>query len=240
MPMRVIAGKRRWHAPVAVAMLAAPTAVAMLAARAAIAAFAASAAIAALAAPDAIAAPAAPGIRAENNAAPAAEFRLTVWPDRARPPDFHLVDANGRSRTLTDFKGRIVVVFFGFVHCPDVCSTELLKLALATKRMGRDSERVQVLFITLDPERDTTRVLKDYVRAFDPRFLGLTGTTTQVNAAAERFHIVYAKVGTGADYSINHSTSTFILDAAGKLRLIGTMTSTVDDFTHDLTALASE
>jgi protein SCO1 len=164
--------------------------------------------------------------------------RLEVWPPHAESPDFVLTDSEGRSRTLRDYRGRVVVVFFGFAHCPDACPAELYKLALAMKPLGKLRERVQVLFITLDPERDTAAILKSYVAAFDSSFDALTGTAAQIDKAAASFYVEYARVQHGADYSIDHSTSTFVIDTNGRLRPVSTRKSTAADFTHDLRALA--
>ncbi len=168
------------------------------------------------------------------------EYRLSVWPQHAPSPDFKLTDFDGRPRTLADYRGHVVVVFFGFVRCPDACPAELFKLALVMKQLGELSEQVRVLFVTLDPERDTPTVLKSYLTAFDPRFVGLRGTNGQIERAAANFYVEYARVGTGADYTLDHSTSTFVLDGGGHLRLVGGMTTNVADFAHDLTALAMQ
>jgi protein SCO1 len=177
---------------------------------------------------------------AAEAAPPPAEFRLAVWPQRAESPALRLFDFDGRPRRLADYRGRVLVIFFGFVRCPDACPAELFKLALAMKRLGPLSEHMQVLFVTLDPERDTPQVLKSYVTAFDPRFVGLTGSTAEIDRAAMSFYVEYARVGRGADYSIDHSTSTFVLDAHGRLRLVGTLDTTVDDLVHDLALVAAE
>jgi protein SCO1/2 len=106
------------------------------------------------------------------------------------------------------------------------------------KRLGPASDRVQVLVITLDPERDTPDLLKSYVTAFDPRFVGLTGTAEQIDSAAKNYHVVYVTAPTSNDYyAIDHSTSTYVIDAQGQRRLIGSMTTSVDDFVHDLKLL---
>jgi protein SCO1/2 len=167
-------------------------------------------------------------------------FRMAVWPRRAESPALRLLDFDGRSRQLADYRGRVIVIFFGFVRCPDVCPAELLKLAVAMKRLGPLRERMQVLFVTLDPERDTPQILKSYVTGFDPRFVGLTGSTAAIDRTAASFYVEYARVGRGADYSIDHSTSTFVLDTHGRLRLVGTLDATVEDWVHDLAALASQ
>ncbi len=171
---------------------------------------------------------------------PPADYRLALWPQRAESPTLRLLDFDGRPRQLADYRGRILVIFFGFVRCPDACPAELFKLALAMKRLGPLSEHVQVLFVTLDPERDSPQVLKSYVTAFDPRFVGLTGSTADIDRAAMSFYVEYARVERGADYSIDHSTSTFVLDARGRLRLIGTLDTTVDDWVHDLGLVSAE
>jgi len=171
---------------------------------------------------------------------PPADFRLALWPQRAESPSLRLLDFDGRPRQLADYRGRVLVIFFGFVRCPDACPAELFKLALAMKRLGSLSERMQVLFVTLDPERDSQQVLKSYVTAFDPRFVGLTGSTVDIDRAAMSFYVEYARVGRGADYSIEHSTSTFVLDAHGRLRLVGTLDATVDDWVHDLSLVAKQ
>jgi protein SCO1/2 len=171
---------------------------------------------------------------------PTAGFRLAVWPQRAESPALRLFDFDGRPRQLADYRGRVLVIFFGFVRCPDACPAELFKLALAMQRLGPVSEHMQVLFVTLDPERDTPQVLKSYVTAFDPRFVGLTGSTADIDRAAMSFYVEYARVGRGADYSIDHSTSTFVLDGHGRLRLVGTLDTTVDDWVHDLGLVAAE
>jgi protein SCO1/2 len=171
---------------------------------------------------------------------PPAGFRLALWPRHAESPALRLLDFDGRTRQLADYRGRVLLIFFGFVRCPDACPAELFKLALAMKRLGPLSEHVQVLFVTLDPERDTPQVLKGYVTAFDPRFVGLTGSTADIDRTAMSFYVEYARVGRGADYTIDHSTSTFVLDAQGRLRLVGTLDTTVDDWVHDLTVVATE
>jgi protein SCO1/2 len=166
--------------------------------------------------------------------------RLAAWPKAAESPDFELVDTDGVARSLSHYRGHIVVIYFGFLRCPDACPAELLKLALVMKRLGPVAAKVQVLFVTLDPERDRPAALKKYVTAFDSRFVGLTGTSPQVDVAASRFNIQYARVPLGSDYTIDHSTGVFVLDATGRLRLVGGAGASVDDFVHDLKMLVAE
>jgi protein SCO1 len=152
-------------------------------------------------------------------------------------PDFHLTDFNGQPRTLSDYRGRVVVMFFGFTRCPNVCPTELFTLAQVMKRLGSKSDRVQVLFITLDPERDTPEVLRSYLAAFDPRFIGLTGTPEQTESAAKSYHVVHFKEAIGNDYTIDHSDATYVIDAQRKHRLVGAVDASAEDFVHDLRLL---
>jgi len=135
--------------------------------------------------------------------------------------DFDLPDANGQRRTLADFKGRVVVLFFGFTHCPDVCPTTLIELAELKKALGPDGERVQGIFITVDPERDTPELLRPYVSNFDPSFVALRGTPEETAALAKNFKVFFAKVPgkTEGNYTIDHTAASFVFDAKGKIRL---------------------
>lgn len=171
---------------------------------------------------------------------PSASHRLIEWPARAPSPTFHLVDERGRTRTPVDFRGRPFMLLFGFSRCPDVCPAELFKLSAALRQLGPTGASFRVLFVTLDPAHDTRAVLKRYVQSFNPLFEGLTGSTAQVDAAASSFHVNYAEVATEGDYTVEHSSSTFIFDAAGRLRLIGPTGASVRDYIHDLAALAQD
>jgi protein SCO1/2 len=174
-----------------------------------------------------------------GDAIPAAQHRLAVWPQSLPSPDFTLLDDQARRRSIHDFRGRILLLFFGFVRCPDVCPSELFKLALVMKKLGPVSKHVQVLFVTLDPQHDTAAELKRYLARFDPRFKGLTGTVGQIDETAQRFYVNYARISGASGDGIDHSTSTFVFDASGALRLIGAPSSSVDDFVHDLNALSN-
>jgi protein SCO1/2 len=171
---------------------------------------------------------------------PVGGFRLPEWPAGAGTPAFSLVDVDGNSRSLSDYRGKVVVIYFGFTHCPDACPAELMKLALVMKHLGVHSRAVQVLFVTLDPARDTPALLKAYVNAFDPQFVGLTGTAAQIDQAAAVFFVQYARVQQGHDYVIDHSNRVAVIDGAGQLRLMANADSSVADLTHDLEALAVE
>jgi protein SCO1/2 len=167
-------------------------------------------------------------------------YRLVPWPAGAQSPSFTLQDANGRRRTLADFRGRIVVIFFGFLHCPDACPTELFKLAQVLHDLGPLKTPPQILFITLDPQRDTPQQLTSYVTHFNPTFVGLTGSADQIQRAADSFGVQFARVSQGADYTIDHSTATYVFDAQGRLRFVGALSSTESDMLHDLKALLAE
>jgi protein SCO1/2 len=170
----------------------------------------------------------------------AERFVVPEWPSQAPKPEFHLFDVDHVRRSLADYHGRVSVVFFGFTHCPDVCPDELYKLSLVVKQLGALAPQVQVLFISLDPQRDTPALLKAYVTAFNPRFVALTGSSADINDAAASFSVQFAKVMQGKDYTINHSTGTYVVDKTGRLRLVATMQTGVDDLVHDLRLLASE
>ncbi len=132
-----------------------------------------------------------------------------------------LIDHTGKPRQLGDFKGKVVALFFGFTHCPDVCPTTMADLAKAMKLMGKRSDEVQVLFVTLDPERDTQQVLAKFVPSFDSRFIGLYGTPEQIAETAKNFKIFYAKQNeTGkSGYTIDHSAGVYAFDKNGKIRI---------------------
>jgi protein SCO1/2 len=132
-----------------------------------------------------------------------------------------LPDQDGRVRTLDDFKGKVTLLFFGFTQCPDVCPTTLAELAQVKKDLGAAGDRIQGLFVTVDPERDTPEVLKGYVSSFDPSFVALRGSPEQTAAAAKEFKVFYAKVPgkDEASYTMDHTAGSYVLDASGRIRL---------------------
>ena len=153
--------------------------------------------------------------------------------------DFELKDPRGQLRRLTDFRGKAVVLFFGYTQCPDVCPTTLAALSEAMKRLGPDADRVQVLFVTVDPERDTPALLAQYGPAFDPRFLGLYGDADATARTAKEFKVLYQKVqgGTPGNYTMDHSAGTYVFDPQGRLRLYVSNGQGPDVFVHDLREL---
>jgi protein SCO1 len=148
-----------------------------------------------------------------------------------------LTDHHGRQRTLEEFRGKAVVVFFGFTQCPDFCPTTLADIASSLKGLGPEAERVQVLFITVDPERDTQDVLQKYVTAFDPRFLGLYGDLEATRKAAKEFKVYFEKRKSGQTYTMDHSAQSYIIDPQGRLRLFVRHERIGQDLAHDLRAL---
>lgn len=154
-------------------------------------------------------------------------------------PDFRLTDHNGKERTLADFKGKAVAMFFGYTHCPDVCPTTLSDMANALKALGPDGQRVQVLFVTVDPKRDTPELLKGYVPAFNPTFLGLYGDAAATAKVTKDFKIYAAERPgkTPESYTVDHSAQTLVFDAKGKLRLMLAYGTPGDKIASDLRIL---
>jgi protein SCO1/2 len=166
-------------------------------------------------------------------------FKLTDVTGASIGKELNLLDHNGKPRTLADFRGKVVVVFFGFAQCPDVCPTTLSELATVAKELGREAERMQVLFVTVDPERDTPEVLRQYVPSFDPRFLGLYGDAEATARAAKEFRIFYQKqpLKDSGAYTVDHSAGTYILDREGRLRLYARYGAGAAQLLHDIRIL---
>jgi protein SCO1/2 len=154
---------------------------------------------------------------------------------------FALTDHTGKPRTLADFRGKVVVVFFGYTHCPDVCPTTLVELKQVMQALGPDADKVQVVFITLDPERDTQQVLAQYVPAFDPRFIGMFADLPTTLKTAKDFKVFFEKrAGTTAgSYTIDHTAASFAFDPQGRLRLY-VKTDSVGTLTDDIRTLLKE
>ena len=151
-----------------------------------------------------------------------------------------LTDHNGKPRTLEDFRGKAIVLFFGFTQCPDFCPTTLGELAQSVKQLGSDAQRVQVLFVTLDPERDGPKQLAQYVTAFDPGFLGLYGTLESTRAVAKEFKVYFEKRKSGDSYTVDHSAQSYVIDPQGRLRLFVRHERIGADLAADLRMLLRE
>lgn len=160
--------------------------------------------------------------------------------DFARSID--LTGHDGKRHTLADFKGKVVLVFFGYTQCPDVCPTTLARFAQVAKELGPDADNMQVLFISVDPERDTQELLAKYVPAFDPRFLGLFGDAQETARTAKEFKVLYQKQAgkTEQSYTVDHSAGTYVFDKAGRVRLFLRHEAPIEDVVHDLRLLMKQ
>ncbi|MGB8339438.1 MAG: SCO family protein [Burkholderiales bacterium] len=156
--------------------------------------------------------------------------------------DFKLTDHNGKVRTMADFNGKIVALFFGFTHCPDVCPTTMADMARVMTKLGDDAKKVQVLFVTLDPKRDTSELLAQYVPGFHPSFLGLTGDEATMKKTAKDFKIYAQQVEgeTKDSYTIDHTAGMFVFDPSGRLRLFVSYGMTPDKITADVKTLLNK
>jgi protein SCO1/2 len=154
---------------------------------------------------------------------------------------FELTDHTGKVRTLADFRGKVVVLFFGYTQCPDVCPTTMIEMATVLKELGPKADQVQVLFVTLDPERDTRELLASYVPAFDKRFLGLYGDAAATAKVAKEFKVFYAKQpgGEPGSYSMDHTAGSYVFDRDGNIRLFLRHGQGTAPIVHDLKQLLS-
>ena len=172
---------------------------------------------------------------------PKPEFKnIDITGGTAFGKDFSLVDPDGKVRTLADFKGKVVVMFFGYTQCPDVCPTTLTEMQQVMTILGPQSDKVQVLFVTVDPQRDTAAILKQYVPAFDPRFLGLRpADDAALEKVAKDFKIYYKKVpGVSAgSYTMDHTAGSYAFDPEGRLRLYIKHAQGPETLAHDLKEL---
>jgi protein SCO1 len=165
------------------------------------------------------------------------QFRSTDISGAPYGQSLALTDHAGQPRRLEDFRGKAVVLFFGFTHCPDVCPTTLAEIAQAVRSLGPDAERVQVLMVSVDPERDTPQALGKYVTAFDPRFLALRGDLAATKKVADEFKIYFEKVKSGESYTVNHSVQSYVIDPQGRLRLLVRHDRIGQDLAEDLRAI---
>lgn len=152
---------------------------------------------------------------------------------------FALTDHSGQPRTLADYKGKVVTLFFGYTHCPDVCPTSLASMKQALTLLGTDAAKVQVLFVTVDPERDTAELLANYVPKFDPSFVGLRGDAAATAAVAKEYKVFYQKVPGSSEgqYTLDHSAGTYVHDTQGRLRLFMRHGETPKNMADDLRML---
>ena len=153
--------------------------------------------------------------------------------------DFALTDHNGKARALADFRGKAVVIFFGYTQCPDVCPTTMSEMALVMQQLGEQAKQVQVLFVTVDPERDTQALLATYVPSFSAQFLGLYGNKDATDKVAKEFKIFYQKVPgkTASSYTVDHTAGSYVFDKEGRIRLFLRHGQGAELITHDLKLL---
>jgi protein SCO1/2 len=169
-----------------------------------------------------------------------ASFRGSVLEDPVDVPDFTLTDQSGQPFRLSDLQGKVVLLFFGYTSCPDVCPTTLGTWRKVHEGLGNDAERVRFVFVTVDPERDTPERLGMHVQAFNPDFVGLTGSPEELAAIYDFFGIIHEKdtsSGSALGYLVNHTATTFVLDPDGKWRLRETYGTEAEDFIHDIRQL---
>lgn len=166
-------------------------------------------------------------------------FRNTDVTGAEFASDFALTGHDGKPRTLADFRGKAVVIFFGYTQCPDVCPSTMSELAGVMQQLGPDADRVQVLFVTVDPERDTQELLSHYVPAFDKRFLGLYGDAEATARTAKTFKVFYQKVPgqTPGSYTVDHTAGSYVYDPEGRLRLFVKHGTGPEPIVHDLRKL---
>ena len=161
------------------------------------------------------------------------EFAIMGNPARG----FTLTDFHGQARSLADFRGKVVMLYFGFVQCPDVCPTALTRAAAVMQQLGPLATDVQVIFITVDPERDTPDLLREYLASFHPSFLALTGSADQIKAAADEFRVYFKKVPTGSSYTMDHTALSYLFDRQGRIRVVLRHEQTADDYAADIRQL---
>jgi len=190
----------------------------------------------------ALAAAGALSLSACERAAPPHRFNAIDLTGASYARQFDLPDFDGKPRTLADFKGKATVVFFGYTQCPDACPTTMAELSGLLKTLGPEAGRVQVVFITVDPSRDTPALLKNYVTNFRPDFLALRGNEAQTQAVVKEFKVVVEKVPgkTPDSYTIDHTAGTYIFDPQGRIRLFASQSLPPDQLADDLKTLLAE
>ena len=152
-------------------------------------------------------------------------------------PDFSVRGSDGAALTLSHYRGKVVVLGFGYTHCPNVCPATLAVLALAHRKLGEQGSHVQVIYLTVDPERDTAERLKEYLAAFDSSFVGGTGSDAQMAAVRLSYGVTAQKVGAGSDYGVAHSSFVYLITREGKLRALMPFGHKADDYVHDISML---
>ena len=165
-------------------------------------------------------------------------FKASDVSSRYAQADFHLFDADGKPRSLADYRGKVVALFFGYTHCPDVCPTTLADMAQVMRQLDKDDGKLQVLFVTLDPQRDTREMLAQYVPAFHPRFMGLSGDAGATAQVAKAFGVMYQKqTGKNGGYTLDHSAGTYLIAPDGKTVLLAPYQQKTEFLVQDIKLL---
>jgi protein SCO1/2 len=167
----------------------------------------------------------------------AEELRAGVFSPARMAPDFKLKGSDGSEVSLTRYRGKIAIVVFGFTACPTVCPTTLRTLAEARKQLGADAEQVQIVYLTVDPERDDVERMRSYLASFDPTFVGATGTAAELEAVRKEYGIFANRENVGDTYSFSHSSYTYLVDREGKMRALMPYGQKPEDYVHDLKIL---
>nr|WP_233176396.1 SCO family protein [Dyella sp. ASV24] len=169
------------------------------------------------------------------------EWRLTNVSGHMPDLDFQLVDDQGKSVSGKDYRGKVVLLYFGYTHCPDVCPLTLAQLHVVMQRLGPLADGARILFVSVDPARDTPEVMHAYVNAFDPRAVGLSGSPREIEALSKRYRSAFTREPDRADgqYEVSHSSAIYVFDSQGKARLLATPNNSQDDMVHDLHLLLS-
>lgn len=171
------------------------------------------------------------------HAGESAGLKAGVFNPAREAPDFSVLGSDGLALTLSHYRGKVVVLGFGYASCPNVCPVTLAVLAQAHRKLGALGSQVQVIYLTVDPERDSAERLKQYLAAFDPTFVGGTGTDAQMAAVRLSYGVTAQKVGTGSNYGIAHSSSIYLITREGKLRALMPFGHKADDYVHDISML---
>ncbi|HVJ03031.1 MAG TPA: SCO family protein [Sphingomonas sp.] len=178
-----------------------------------------------------------PGAAHTPDAASAAALRAGAFDPPHKAPDFSLPGSDGSEVTLARYRGKVVLLTFGFTYCAAVCPTTLATLAQARSKLGEAADSVQVIFVTVDPARDDAAHMRDYLKAFDPGFIGATGAPNALAAVRRKYGVTAIKRGTGPDYAMDHTSSIFLIDPGGKLRAMMPFGHDPSDFLHDIRLL---
>jgi protein SCO1/2 len=172
-----------------------------------------------------------------RDAARPGEMRAGAYNPPHPAPDFTLPGSDGSEVTLARYRGKVVLLTFGFTYCATVCPTTLATLAQARSKLGKAADSVQVIFVTVDPARDSAAHMREFLAAFDPGFIGATGTPDALAAVRQKYGVTAIKQGTGSDYAMAHTSSIFLIDREGKLRAMMPFGHDPDDFVHDIQLL---